>query len=287
MVARYSIIIPHRNSISTLKRLLNSIPDDDDFQVIVVDDNSGKEITSSFPYIKRNNTIFVLLDECKGAGYARTNGLKYAKGDWILFADADDYYLPGLKTILDNTINNHNDTDIIIYNIDCINNESIQGKRYYNYVSQFDNSENSWIDVKYRTWTPWAKVFRRSYIEKNQFYFEPRKKGNDCFFVLNAMSKTKKIIVDKTEIYHLSYSPNSLSHSNTRNWNYMFDVYDLWIWRYNFYKKNRIFLWKEYNIFYLLKEIRCKFGFYKALYFFFYTLKKYNYIHFLIAKIQK
>ena len=36
----YSIIIPHRNSINLLLRLLKSIPENHNFQIIVVDDNS-------------------------------------------------------------------------------------------------------------------------------------------------------------------------------------------------------------------------------------------------------
>ena len=35
-----SIIIPHKNSSALLERLLMSIPSNDEFEVIVVDDNS-------------------------------------------------------------------------------------------------------------------------------------------------------------------------------------------------------------------------------------------------------
>ena len=37
-----SIIIPHKNSSALLERLLMSIPSNDEFEVIVVDDNSKK-----------------------------------------------------------------------------------------------------------------------------------------------------------------------------------------------------------------------------------------------------
>lgn len=37
---KYSIIIPHKDIVQLLVRCLKSIPDTEDFQVIVVDDNS-------------------------------------------------------------------------------------------------------------------------------------------------------------------------------------------------------------------------------------------------------
>ena len=41
MQYRYTIIIPHYNIIDLLGRALSSIPDREDIQIIVVDDNSG------------------------------------------------------------------------------------------------------------------------------------------------------------------------------------------------------------------------------------------------------
>ena len=39
----YSVAIPHYNSPDLLQRMLNSIPERDDIQVIVVDDGSKEE----------------------------------------------------------------------------------------------------------------------------------------------------------------------------------------------------------------------------------------------------
>ena len=41
MQYRYTIIIPHYKIIDLLGRALSSIPDREDIQIIVVDDNSG------------------------------------------------------------------------------------------------------------------------------------------------------------------------------------------------------------------------------------------------------
>ena len=87
----YTIIIPHKNCPDLLKRCVDSIPVRDDVQIIVVDDNSDED---KKPSIERKGMEVVLLDasSSKGAGRARNVGLKHAKGKWLLFADADDYY---------------------------------------------------------------------------------------------------------------------------------------------------------------------------------------------------
>ena len=89
----YSIIIPHKNSPELLSRCLDSIPNRDDLQVVIVDDNSDENIVdfSIFPGLSRKNTNVIFNKESRGAGYARNLGLAESNSKWLLFADADDY----------------------------------------------------------------------------------------------------------------------------------------------------------------------------------------------------
>src|SRR5699024_4128600 len=92
-----SIIIPHYNSWLKLEELLNTIPHNPCFEIIVVDDKSDNlnkmgEMELSFP-----DVLFLKNDlNNKGAGVARNIGLKHATGKWLLFADADDRFTPNL-----------------------------------------------------------------------------------------------------------------------------------------------------------------------------------------------
>jgi len=108
----YSIIIPHKNSAGLLQRCLDSIPQRDDIQIIIIDDNSLnikklRDIEKKYSYVE-----MIYTKEGRGAGYARNVGLKQIKGKWVLFADADDFYNKNAFSILDNYINSDND---IIY----------------------------------------------------------------------------------------------------------------------------------------------------------------------------
>lgn len=49
---------------------------------------------------RQKNTEVLFTKEGKGAGYARNIGLSHARGKWIIFADADDFFTADCFTIL-------------------------------------------------------------------------------------------------------------------------------------------------------------------------------------------
>ena len=80
---KYSIIIPHKNNPDLLTRCLASIPQRDDLQIVVVDDNSDPSIVDfdNFP-IKNDEKNIVVFDKSgKGAGRARNIGVEKASGE--------------------------------------------------------------------------------------------------------------------------------------------------------------------------------------------------------------
>lgn len=103
----FSIIIPTKNIPDLLQRCLESIPQRSDIEIIVVDDNSDREIVDvkNYPGTNNQQVKIIFLPESKGAGYARNIGLTIAKGKWILFADSDDYFSEKFSDILDRYIN--------------------------------------------------------------------------------------------------------------------------------------------------------------------------------------
>ena len=66
----------HKNIPNLLQRCLDSIPNREDVQIIVVDDNSDPNIVDfdKFPGLNRSNVEVIFTKEGKGAGYARNTG---------------------------------------------------------------------------------------------------------------------------------------------------------------------------------------------------------------------
>lgn len=90
-----SVIVPAFNVAGTLARALQSAFDQKPppLEVIVVDDGStdGTETTArSF-----GDRIRFLTQPNAGAAAARNRGLEAARGEYVAFLDADDYWLPG------------------------------------------------------------------------------------------------------------------------------------------------------------------------------------------------
>ena len=206
----YSFIIPHKNCPDLLQRCVDSIPERKDVQIIVIDDNSDAD---KKPYIDRKGVEVILLDaeHSKGAGRARNVGLKHAKGKWLIFADADDYYKNDFLSILDNY--KETDADVVYFNFEHRNSktgEEINTLKFQKEIVNYDGSEASKEIVKFHHNVPWTKMVSRNYITKYKICFEETINGNDILFSMMVGFYTNNIYVEKSPIYTYLRNQNSI-----------------------------------------------------------------------------
>jgi glycosyltransferase involved in cell wall biosynthesis len=93
-----SVIVPTYNSARFITEALDSVFSQNfqAFEIIVVDDGSTDETAQVIqPYLER---ISFVRQENSGSAAARNTGLELAKGEYIVFLDADDIMLPGKLT---------------------------------------------------------------------------------------------------------------------------------------------------------------------------------------------
>lgn len=88
---RFSIIIPAHNEESVISKALESIKQQSftDYEVIVICDACSDKTAE----IARNYGAKVIEVDAHSSGAARNTGLDVAQGEWVLFCDADDWYL--------------------------------------------------------------------------------------------------------------------------------------------------------------------------------------------------
>lgn len=211
---RYSIIIPHYNTPTLLARCIESIPHRNDIQIIVVDDCSSQEhqkklkvLTYSYNYVQ-----FIFSSKNGGAGAARNIGLTYAKGEWILFADADDFFLEDAFCVFDQYKNNPNDAILF-------GNKSISSANKINTRGNFinaniDNYKKNLLSAQLAylcTWVPWAKMVKHNYIREHHFEFEETKYGNDVFWTTQIAANTEKIAIYQQPVYAITQENNTLT----------------------------------------------------------------------------
>ncbi|NCD41065.1 MAG: glycosyltransferase family 2 protein [Bacteroidia bacterium] len=184
---KYSVIIPHWNIPELLKRCINSIPIRDDIQIIVVDDNSSSDIVDFkiFPDVSRDVET-IINTKNGGAGYARNKGLERAKGEWILFADADDFFTENAFSLFDQYVSSK--YDVIHFKHDsCFSDTLEKTNRSVEYavlIDKYCNNPSDRNHKKLRFWTPTpcGKLIRHSIIKKNEILFDETMVSNDVMF---------------------------------------------------------------------------------------------------------
>jgi len=93
-----SVIMPCHNSEKTIELAIRSVllQTFSDFELLVIDDDSTDNTTDVVQrFIDEDPRVnLIRLDGHHGAGLARNEGIKAAKGKYIAFLDSDDAWLP-------------------------------------------------------------------------------------------------------------------------------------------------------------------------------------------------
>jgi len=204
----YTIIIPHKNMPELLQRCLDSIPQRDDIQIIVVDDNSDPDIVNFeiFPGVAKSYTEVIFTKEGKGAGYARNVGLKKAVGKWILFADADDFFADGFLEHVDKY--HKSAYDLVYFGVYRISKETEKKSNidpYYEKLMKGAIYEQKHEEYKYGAYVPWGKIIKLSLIKENNIIFDETIVANDKIFSIKAAHNATNIHFDERKIY--TYMP--------------------------------------------------------------------------------
>lgn len=214
---KYSVIIPHKNSPNLLQRCILSIPDKEEIEIIVVDDNSlsdNQENAKSF-CSKRNNTKYIQCEESKGGGHARNVGIDNARGEWLIFSDADDFFDKCFWEKI-NRVLEKNESDIIYFKVKGVYSNSLRlanrGENYNQYVSNFLNcKKNAEERLRYYHMVPWGKVFKCSFVKKNKIRYDEVMASNDVMFNVKAGSMASNVSAYDFLMYYVTVSENSLT----------------------------------------------------------------------------
>ncbi|SLM11109.1 Glycosyl transferase [uncultured spirochete] len=242
-----SIIIPYYNSKEFIEELLSSIPRNkqNEIEVIIVDDKSDNDHVLYLEklILKYNNYLNINLYFNKGvksAGTCRNIGLDFAKGKWVLFADADDYFKKDFYIIVSRYF--QSDYDIIFFTPDSFNirtrKRGIRHISYENLIWEYlknPNKENT-LKLKYYFRTPTSKMIKMKVITDNKIRFDEVIVCNDDMFSVKLGKTIKKICATKESIYIITEMDNTLS--KRRGKNYYLAFLDVNIRVYDYLKRN-------------------------------------------------
>lgn len=203
----FSVIIPTYNPLSYIKTLLNSILQNDckdEIEVIISDDLSTEDLSGIIDeYQKYLHLIKIENEQHFGAPmYGRQNGTEIATGEWICFADQDDYFEPGAfdfvkNEILKNNVKNYLVTDFYQRDINGID-----------IIIEYKQSKN---------WTH-GKFYQKSFWDKYNIHYTETMYCEDILLSVQIDNLIEEEELDNWYLPYVTYNwvtnPNSLSHEN-------------------------------------------------------------------------
>ena len=245
----YSVSIPHYNSSRLLMRMLKSIPERDDIQVIIVDDGSEKEDVAELKKLQHKNLELILLKENKGGGNARNVGLQHAKGKWFISADADDYFSENAFNVFDQYKNM--DLDFLGFCVECVNSETgevIRELKANHNVKLYLKKKTNKTEklLRFQNTEAWNKLVSMDFIRKHHIHFEDCRINIDVLysFYIGLNAEKYKVIPDK--LYYLTENHNSITHKKRtvlREFNFYLQVQK----RNGFYEAIKLKKWPFYR----------------------------------------
>jgi len=218
----FSIIVPHYNDLEGLGRLLASIPRRDDIEIIIVDDNShiDNTVLDAFflEHTELNIHFYINNQGTKSAGTCRNIALGKVTAKYVLFADADDYFVVNAFDFLDVELLLAPSSDIYYFKptSQCLITGELSDRhvRYVDLIDQYLKTGDQTINAKFSV--PWSKLYLTKFLIDNNCKFDEVIASNDVMFSLKAGFLAKKINVSENTIYCVTRGKGSLTVNKTK-----------------------------------------------------------------------
>ena len=207
---KYSLVVPIYNASSSIKRCINSIISQtyNDFELILINDGSTDDSQSLIEhYSKTDNRIIIINKPNGGVSSARNDGIKLAKGEYIVFIDADDY-------IDDSYLENFNksNADLIICGYTPFGKTNIENRPLEFYSENKDEIVNH-VNTNFRQpyyGAPWCKAIKRSLFYDHNLIFNTKLRcGEDIELFFRLLNHIKSLKIMGSVGYNYYASPVS------------------------------------------------------------------------------
>lgn len=232
-IANVSVVVPVYNAEEYLNRCVDSLLKQTlkEIEIILVDDgstDSSSQICDE--YAKNNSNIKVLHLENGGPARARNKGIDIATGEYIGFADSDDYCHPEqFKKLYQNAKDNNSDIAMCSFFVDSVKGLEpiiIPFKPLYNSNAEIKNDVIKCFYGEYVHGlnSLWIKIFRRSLLNDNNIRMdETLKRAEDMWFVFDALKVSNVFSYINDNLYYYYQNESSIMH-NSKN-----DSYEHWV----------------------------------------------------------
>ena len=224
-----SVVIPMHNSEKFIPILIEKLKKQTlnmfMFEVIFIDDGSKDKTVETVINLSNGLNYYIIRRPIASgnASAPRNEGIKIARGDYIIFVDADDY-------ISEYTLNDalsyayKNNSDIVYLKLAGVNGRQLAmrpwSKGNVPYASVFEN----FLLMSFQP----TKLFKTNFIRKNNLLFDPSfLTGEDKLFIITSicLADNISILCDKDYGFVVNHDGDHLSKK--KDGNELFRLYKL------------------------------------------------------------
>ena len=212
-----SVIIAAYNIEKYIERCIKSVinQSEREIEIIIVNDGSTD---NTLNIIKKMNEIddriVVINKKNQGLIEARKTGLKYAKGEFILFLDGDDWLENNCIDEL-YKIAKDKKVDIVLYNAYIAYDDKKEILNTFNENMLDDIKKNPIKNLLLLNISPtiWSKFIKKSFLNKNNIEFPKNiSYAEDLAAVLSIFINKPKIVCNEQRLYNYYQRNTSMSN---------------------------------------------------------------------------
>lgn len=206
-----SIIVPCYNVeeyiAQCLDSLINQSMDPELYEIILLDDCSTDrtgEIIAEYEKKFSEQIIFVTVKNNVGSGYLRNLGMEYASGKYIMFVDADDFITSDMLFYMSEAMIESNadmgECGFYMFD-DCSAQICMKSKEMFDL--EVEDERRRYLLQYGSLNSPWAKIWKRSFLMNNNIYFAEGYTREDIIFYQLSIAHVHYVIhVDKALYYY-------------------------------------------------------------------------------------
>ena len=186
-------------------------------ELLIMDDGSKDRTIEIIEQYTKNNIVKLYRQSNQGPGVARNNLFKHASGEWIMFLDADDFYLK--NSIDDRFVSvlkqcEKNDVDVIrTPRTKCKYDGQIYNKSTLIKEGIFNNTTEESLNVNFEFFT---LIYRKNLIINHEIKFKETLPEFESIFRHQAVLNSRCVLLTNS----ISFSvKRDNEFSITNNWN--------------------------------------------------------------------
>lgn len=169
-----SVIIPVYNIKDYISKCLESVINQTykNIEIICVNDGStDSSLKVLNEYAQKDKRIKIINNKHMGLSASRNIAINNAKGEYIVFADGDDWLEHNLIELAYNKISSCN-ADIVIYSYNIVEKDKIVPNKYlYKILEKYENKDIILSDLVSINHCVWDRMFKKKFLIDNNIRF--------------------------------------------------------------------------------------------------------------------